>query len=117
MPYDVSKTKDGYVIKKKDTGEVVARPKDMKGVKGYIYHSTKGEEEEKRVSFNNYLNEARRPYVSFIVTIDVYPSDQSYGEKETENWIEGAIETGMQGIEHELGRDAKKVTYNIKRKR
>lgn len=39
MPYDVVKTKKGFIVKKKDTGEVVARPKNMKGVRGYIWHA------------------------------------------------------------------------------
>jgi len=46
MPYDVEKTKEGYKVIKKDTGEVVARPKDMKGVKGYIWHATKNETDD-----------------------------------------------------------------------
>lgn len=45
MPYTVRKTKSGYEVIKKDTGEVVARPKDMKGVRGYIWHATKNEDE------------------------------------------------------------------------
>jgi len=49
MPYDVKKTKTGYEVRLKSTGKVVARPKDMKGVRGYIWHATKAEDIIQRI--------------------------------------------------------------------
>lgn len=56
MPYDISHTKDGYIVKKKGTNEIVARPKDEKGLKGFLYHATKGED---HMSFKDYLTEKK----------------------------------------------------------
>ena len=44
MPYTVNKDgKGGFVVVKKTTGEVVARPKTMAGAKGYMYHANLAE--------------------------------------------------------------------------
>lgn len=39
MPYTVKKRKGGYAVVKKSTGKTVARPKNMRGVRGYIWHA------------------------------------------------------------------------------
>lgn len=39
MPYEIVKARDGFVVKKKLTGEVVAHSKTLAGAKGYAWHA------------------------------------------------------------------------------
>jgi hypothetical protein len=44
MPFIIRHSKSGgYEVVRRDTGTVVAHPKDLAGARGYIYHSMKGE--------------------------------------------------------------------------
>ena len=43
LPYKIAKDHGKYVVKKKDTGEVVARPKDLAGAKGFMSHAMHAE--------------------------------------------------------------------------
>ena len=65
MPYDVTKDKNGsYVVKKKSTGEVVARPKDEKGLRGFLFHATKGESWDLVNRIDLVLNERTGPVLT-----------------------------------------------------
>jgi len=47
MPYTLDRSGKRWVVKKKDTGEVVARPKTLSGAKGYMWHAEHGKRKRK----------------------------------------------------------------------
>lgn len=42
MPYDISKSKGKYIVKKKGSGKVVAKTDSAKNLKGVLWHREHG---------------------------------------------------------------------------